>query len=211
MPPAFPLPLRNALAALAVEAATDDVACAALVWLTAPHATPPAEVAARLAAGHLVDPGSAALLDVHAPWADAVATHAHRAARAAAARRARPSSPGAGAVDRALDDAAALWAEGLFFEVHEVLEAAWQPLTGDARHGLQGVIQIAVAFHHLRHGNARGARNLLRDGSERLHGAADALPHLDAPALLAGLGPWQVALESGAEPPATPPPPLTLR
>jgi hypothetical protein len=211
MPTAFPLPLRNALATLAVDAATDDVARAALIWLAAPRGTPPPDVAARLAAAHLVDPGSAVLLDVHAPWADAVATHAHRAARAADVRRARPSPPDADAVTRALDDAAALWSEGLFFEVHEVLEAAWQPLAGMPRQALQGVIQIAVAFHHLFHGNPRGARNLLRDGTERLQGAKTALPRLDADALLAGLAPWQVALETGATPPATAPPPLALR
>lgn len=209
--PGFPLPLRNALAALAIEAAEDEVARAALIWLAAPRGVPPPVVATRLADAHLVDPGQNALLDVHVPWAEAVATHAHRAARAADARRARPSAAGADAITRALDQAAALWDEGLFFEVHEVLEAAWQPSSGPPRHALQGVIQIAVAFHHLFHGNPRGARNLLRDGSERLHGAASALPHLDAPALLAGLGPWQVALESGETPPATAPPSLPLR
>ena len=158
--PGFPLPLRNALAELGLAACEDDAAAAALGWLAAPADAPPPAAAARLAAVHLIDPGGRALLPVHAPHAAAVAAHARRALRAAAAFRRGP--PGAGVV-RACRVAAALWNEGLFFEVHEVLEAVWKTAAGAERQALQGVIQIAVAFHHLAHGNRRGARSLLQD------------------------------------------------
>src|SRR6202007_3110756 len=82
--------------------------------------------------------------------------------------------------------AAALWNERLFFEVHEVLEVVWRSATGAVREALQGVIQIAVAFHHLAHGNVRGARSLLVEGRRRLGGVApDTLPALDVGGLLA--------------------------
>ncbi|MGH7961123.1 MAG: DUF309 domain-containing protein [Candidatus Binatia bacterium] len=56
----------------------------------------------------------------------------------------------------------------LFFEVHEVLEAQWIKETGEVKRFLQGLIQIAVAFHHLSNRNLRGALSLLHDGLEKI-------------------------------------------
>ena len=201
--PGFPLPLRNALAELGLAACEDDAAAAALGWLAAPADAPLPAAAARLAAVHLIDPGGRALLPVHAPHAAAVATHARRALRAAAAFRRGP--PGAGVV-RACRVAAALWNEGLFFEVHEVLEAVWKTAAGTERQALQGVIQIAVAYHHLAHGNRRGARSLLAEGRSRLASApTTALPALDVAGLLAATAPWEAALARRETPGAEPP------
>jgi hypothetical protein len=141
---------------------------------------------------------------VHAPWAAPVAEHARRALRARVAYGGR--GPAADPVERAVRRAAALWNESLFFEVHEVLEEVWRTAVGDRRHALQGVIQIAVAFHHLAHGNRRGARTLLAEGRERLAAVPPVtLPALDADALLAATAPWQAALAGDASPPARPP------
>jgi len=205
--PGFPLPLRNALAELGLAACEDDAAAAALGWLAAPADAPLPAAAARLAAVHLIDPGGRALLPVHAPHAAAVAAHARRALRAAAAFRRGP--PGAGVV-RACRVAAALWNEGLFFEVHEVLEAVWKTAAGTERQALQGVIQIAVAYHHLAHGNRRGARSLLAEGRSRLASVpTTALPALDVAGLLAATAPWEAAL-ARRETPAAEPPRLAL-
>ena len=205
--PGFPLPLRNALAELGLAACEDDAAAAALGWLAAPADAPPPAAAARLAAVHLIDPGGRALLPVHAPHAAAVAAHATRALRAAAAFRRGP--PGAGVV-RACRVAAALWNEGLFFEVHEVLEAVWKTAAGTERQALQGVIQVAVAYHHLAHGNRRGARSLLAEGRSRLASVpTTALPALDVAGLLAATAPWEAAL-ARRETPAAEPPRLAL-
>lgn len=183
--PGFPLPLRNALASLSCDALEADDARAALAWVANPEAAPPPAAAGRLAAVHLIDAGGNALLDVHGAWDGAVRAHAARALRAAAAHRSRRAYPD-DAVGRAVVRATALWNEGLFFEVHEVLEAVWQRETGDRRQALQGLIQIAVAYHHLAHGNPRGARTLLREGRARLAGApAGTLPLVDIDALLA--------------------------
>jgi hypothetical protein len=197
----FPLPLRNALAHLAIEALDHDDARAALVWLGAADAAPEAAAAKRLAREHLIDPDGSALLAVHAPHVAGIRAHASHALAAAEAYRRRPASDGdpiTGAVTRA----AALWDARLFFEVHEVLEAVWQRAAGETRQALQGLIQIAVAFYHLAGGNLRGARQLLRDGRERLAANAAVLPVLDARALLDATGPWHDALTASRPVPA---------
>ena len=197
--PGFPLPLRNALAELAIAALDDADARAALAWLASPAAAPPPHVATRLAAVHLVDPGAGELLAVHAAHADGVVAHATRAARAAALHGARPGV--ADPIRRALLQASALWGERLFFEVHEVLEAVWKSATGDVRQALQGVIQIAVAYHHLAHGNLRGARTLMHEGRARLATVPPTtLAGLDAPALLAATAAADDALSAGVVP-----------
>lgn len=208
--PGLPLPLRNALATLALAALEDDDAHAALCWLAAPVGPPPPRAAPRLVAVHLIDAGGHALLAVHASHRPAITAHAERALRAAGAARRTPPVPGADRATRASHHAAALWQAGLFFEVHEVLEAVWTTATGDTRQALQGVIQIAVAYHHLAHGNLRGARSLLHEGRARLASVpAAALPALDLGALVAATGPWEEGL-AGATPLDAPPPPLAL-
>lgn len=200
----FPLPLRNALAELAIAALDDETTRDALRWLAAPATAPPPAAHARLAAVHLVEADVPRLLDVHAPWAPAVAAHAARALRAAAAYDGGPPAPPAVAAVRR---AAALWNEGLFFEVHEVLEAVWKTAAGDLRQALQGLIQIAVGYHHLAHDNRRGARSLLVEGRARLEAAPAGTLAVDTAALLAATAPAAAALAAGGTPP---PPPLRL-
>lgn len=89
-------------------------------------------------------------------------TGAARAARLAGTR------PEAREVAWALCVAAALFNEELFFEVHEVLEPYWARAEGELRSFLQGLIQIAVGLHHRAHGNWRGARALLGEGTAKL-------------------------------------------
>jgi len=124
----FPLPLRNALAELAIAALDDEHAAAALGWLSAPSEAPSASVAARLEAAHFID--GEGLLAVHVPHAARVAEHATRALRAV---RAYEPSRSATTLEHAARATLALWNEGLFFEVHEVLEAVWKTATGATR------------------------------------------------------------------------------
>jgi HEAT repeat protein len=51
----------------------------------------------------------------------------------------------------------ALLQDRAWFEAHEAIEDAWRPARGPRRQRLQGLIQGAVAFEHLRRGNPRGA------------------------------------------------------
>jgi len=203
--PGFPLPLRNALAALAIEALDDAGAAEALAWLAAPAGPVPDAAADRLAALHLVDPGAAALLAVHAPHTEAAAAHARRALAARAAHSA--ASHGAdGPVARAVRQAIALWNAHLFFEVHEVLEAVWKTAVGNPRQALQGLIQVAVAYHHVGHANVRGARTLMQEGRARLASVAPGtLAPLDVAALLAATAAWDTLRPGDAPPPGDPP------
>jgi hypothetical protein len=202
----LPLPLRNALATLALGALDDAEDAAALAWLAAAAAGPPAPaVRARLEALHVLEPTSGALLAIHAAHAPAVRAHAARALAASQAYRALAARPAAG-LDRALAQAQALWNVGLFFEVHEVLEAEWKTAAGAVRQALQGLIQLAVAFHHLVHGNRRGARTLLAEGCARLAAHQAALGGLDLAGLLADVAAWESALGGRGPEPSAPPP-----
>jgi predicted metal-dependent hydrolase len=55
-----------------------------------------------------------------------------------------------------------------FFEAHEVWEEWWHDTQGPDRDFIQGLIQVASSYHHLRHGNMRGARLLHDSGVELL-------------------------------------------
>jgi len=59
-----------------------------------------------------------------------------------------------------------------FFEAHEIWECVWRGADGPLREFLQGLIQVAVALHHLSRGNLRGAWML----AERAKGHCAGLP-----------------------------------
>jgi hypothetical protein len=80
----------------------------------------------------------------------------------------RRQSRSPGEVERGLEQAACLFNEGLFFEVHEVLEAVWLKQGEQTRPLLQGLIQLAVAFHHLENRNLKGALGLLKEGWQKV-------------------------------------------
>jgi predicted metal-dependent hydrolase len=55
-----------------------------------------------------------------------------------------------------------------FFEAHEVWEELWLSSAEPDKTFLQGIIQIAAAFHHHLRGNQRGACSLFRAGLRRV-------------------------------------------
>ena len=55
-----------------------------------------------------------------------------------------------------------------FFKCHETLEAIWLKQEGGAKELLQGLIQIAVGYHHMLDGNLEGALKLLNRGLKRV-------------------------------------------
>jgi predicted metal-dependent hydrolase len=61
-----------------------------------------------------------------------------------------------------------LFNEGEYFECHEVLEDIWRAEPDPIRALYQGILQIGVAFHHLRRRNWRGAVKLLDAGTEKV-------------------------------------------
>lgn len=58
--------------------------------------------------------------------------------------------------------------QGEFYACHDTLEALWIEATEPAKSFYQGVLQIAVACHHLGNHNWRGAVILLGEGINRL-------------------------------------------
>ena len=100
----------------------------------------------------------------------------------------------------------ALFNRGEFFECHEVLEAVWMEASGDQKTFLQGLIQIAVAFYHLRRSNFIGSSRLLRAGLEKLSQGATQPEIADLEALLKTLTPLPDEIQAGKISPAWPSP-----
>lgn len=67
--------------------------------------------------------------------------------------------------------------QGLAFNAHEVLEAAWKNGPGDEQALWQGLTQLAVGITHVQRGNLKGATALLRRASARLAGQERPAPH----------------------------------
>ena len=169
----LPLPLRNRLADLILDALHDGAARRGLEAVAAVCADPraldpaapppegfPAELFDRGADGWRIRSG-------FGPHTAALGERASRAARALADRPLAPADPPRPV---ALAEAATLYEAGLYFETHEVLEPFWMRALGAEREALQGLIQVAVGFQHLANGNLDGARALLRDGATKLAG-----------------------------------------
>jgi predicted metal-dependent hydrolase len=55
-----------------------------------------------------------------------------------------------------------------FFEAHEVWEELWLAEPEPGKTFLQGLIQLAAAFHHHARGNSRGGESLLAAGLAKL-------------------------------------------
>lgn len=68
------------------------------------------------------------------------------------------------------------WRQGKFFEAHETLEPRW---TRVRDRGLQGLIQLAAALHHIQKINLRGARIMLDRAILRLSDPGNATCRLD--------------------------------
>jgi uncharacterized protein len=81
--------------------------------------------------------------------------------------------------------------EGLAFNAHEVLEAAWKNGPDDERPLWQGLAQLAVGITHVQRGNRDGATTLLRRGSGRLGEVDHPAPHFVD---VDGLVGWAAAL-----------------
>jgi uncharacterized protein len=113
--------------------------------------------------------------------------------------------------DRNLNNGLDLFNRAHFFDAHEVLEDVWRalPRAAAAKKHLQGLVQLAVAFHHESRGNLRGARSVLDRALRNLNGAETSLPALDLDRLRADMADWQKHLAGAV--PRPKPPQITLR
>lgn len=99
----------------------------------------------------------------------------------------------------------------LFFECHDTLEDLWSGVRGPSRDFFQGLIQVAVAFHHLERGNRGGAASLFARGLARLERYPPRYAGLKLEALRATVRDWAKAVASGAELPGGRPVPQLER
>lgn len=74
---------------------------------------------------------------------------------------------------------------GEFFEQHETLELLWRAERRDVRYLYQGILQIGVAFHHLRRLNHHGTVYMLTRGPRYLAPFAPRCQRVNVQALLA--------------------------
>jgi predicted metal-dependent hydrolase len=80
--------------------------------------------------------------------------------------------------------AVAQFNRGEFFEQHETLELLWRAERRDVRYLYQGILQIGVAFHHLRRLNHHGTVYMLTRGPRYLAPFAPRCQGIDVQALV---------------------------
>src|SRR5437588_11543669 len=81
-------------------------------------------------------------------------------------------------------DGIAQFNRGEFFEQHETLETLWRAERRDIRYLYQGILQIGVAFHHLRRLNHHGTIYMLTRGPQYLAAFAPRCRGVDVQRLL---------------------------
>ena len=103
----------------------------------------------------------------------------------------------------------ALFNSGRFFDAHEALEDVWReaPRHSRLRRHLQGLVQLAVAFHHQSTGNLVGAQSVLERALRNLAGAKESLPEVDWERLRSSLKPWREYLAEARRRPVDSSPP----
>ncbi len=87
-----------------------------------------------------------------------------------------------------------------FFEAHEVWEEVWLASAEPEKRFLQGIIQIAAAFHHYQRGNLLGTRSLLEAGLGRLRDFPGDQGGISLDLLCVAAGEWAAALRGGRDP-----------
>lgn len=94
---------------------------------------------------------------------------------------------------------------GEFFESHESWEVIWLPAAEPDKTFLQGITQVAAAFHHYRRDNREGAESLLRRGLEKLERFAEDYRGIELEPLRKDARRWLGFFERGEAQPAAVP------
>lgn len=85
-----------------------------------------------------------------------------------------------------------------FFQSHETLEILWRNFHEPSRKAIQGIIQIAVAYHHLRNGNLPGARKLFAAGLSKIRDFAPTCLGIDINCLVKDIESTMTCLNESA-------------
>jgi uncharacterized protein len=87
-----------------------------------------------------------------------------------------------------------------FFDAHETWEEIWLHAPEPEKTFLQGLIQVAAAFHHYGRENRAGAESLLASGLAKLEGFPEQHHGLELEALRKVGRRWKRAFLAGADP-----------
>src|SRR5665213_2395457 len=93
-----------------------------------------------------------------------------------------------------------------FYDAHEHWEEVWLEALNAEKMFLQGLIQVAAAFHHHSRANLQGTRNLLFAGLMKLDRFPEDHGGLEIEALRAAVREWLAFLDNGEIPASTKPP-----
>lgn len=77
---------------------------------------------------------------------------------------------------------------GQYFHAHDTWEEIWRVVTGRHKMFYQGLIQLAVALHHLERGNHRGAEKLIATARQRWADLPECYAGLELSVLLNAVG-----------------------
>ena len=89
---------------------------------------------------------------------------------------------------------------GHFYDAHEHWEEVWLETPNPEKMFLQGLIQVAAAYHHFSRQNLPGTRNLLREGLLKLDRFPEVHGELEIEALRKAVRGWLAALKTGEIP-----------
>lgn len=107
-----------------------------------------------------------------------------------------------------------LWDEGRFYEAHEVLEDIWRLYPKEdrfSRNCYQGIIRLAIAYHHYTCGRKDSALRVLRKVRDQLSECLEDFTLVDIPYLLSFVNSSIENLESGKDIKAFPAFPLNYQ
>jgi predicted metal-dependent hydrolase len=93
-----------------------------------------------------------------------------------------------------------------FYDAHEHWEEVWLETPNPDKKFLQGLIQVAAAFHHYSRSNLHGTRNLLMAGLLKLDCFPEVHGGLEIEALREAVRGWLAALDAGEIPETRKPP-----
>jgi predicted metal-dependent hydrolase len=89
---------------------------------------------------------------------------------------------------------------GRFYDAHEHWEEVWLETLDPEKMFLQGLIQVAAAFHHYSRANRQGTQNLLQAGLTKIERFPQAHRGLALETLRVTVRRWVAALEGGEDP-----------
>lgn len=91
-----------------------------------------------------------------------------------------------------------------FFDAHEALEDVWRAAPPENKKFLQGLVQVAVAFHHYSTGNRVGMRSVLERAIRNLAEPSGSFGRFHLTSLLRSLDQWREAMDNNLPAPALP-------